>query len=86
MDEMKQTEQNEYPFIREKIVSKRKSRLKRFAMWSACVVVLAVLFGVVSRLCFVASEPLVNKLLGLSPTPVPMRRSALGSLTSQNSP
>ena len=71
MDEMKQTEQNEYPFIREKIVSKRKSRLKRFVMWSACVVVLAVLFGVVSRLCFVASEPLVNKLLGLSPTPVP---------------
>jgi len=71
MDEMKQTEQNEFPFIREKIVSKRRSRVKRFIMLSGCVVVLAVLFGVVSRLCFVASEPLVSKLLGLSPTPVP---------------
>lgn len=71
MDETKQTEQNEYQFIREKIVSKRKSRIKRFFLWSCGVFVLAVLFGVVSRFCFIASEPLVNKMLGLSPTPVP---------------
>lgn len=71
MDETKQTEQNEYQFIREKIVSKRKSRIKRFILWSCGAFVLAVLFGVVSRFCFVASEPLVNKILGLSPTPVP---------------
>lgn len=71
MDEIKQTEQNEYQFIREKIVSKRKSRIKRFILWSFGAVVLAVVFGVVSRFCFVASEPFVNKILGISPTPVP---------------
>lgn len=71
MDEMKQTEQNEYPFIREKIVSKRRGRAKRLLLTGVGVVVLAMIFGVVSRLCFVASEPVVNMLLGVSPTPVP---------------
>lgn len=74
MDEMKQTEQmeqNERPFIREKIVHKRRSKIKRFLLLSCAAVVLAVLFGVVSRFCFVVSEPFVNKILGISPTPVP---------------
>jgi len=71
MDEMKQTEQSERPFIREKIVNKRKSKIKRFLLLSCGAVVLAALFGVVSRFCFVVSEPFVNKMLGISPTPVP---------------
>ena len=71
MDEMKQTEQSEHPFIREKIVNKRKSKIKRFLLLSCGAVVLAALFGVVSRFCFVVSEPFVNKMLGISPTPVP---------------
>lgn len=71
MDEMKQTEQREHSFIREKIVSKRKSKIKRFLLLSCVAVVLAALFGVVSRFCFVVSEPFVNKMLGISPTPVP---------------
>ena len=71
MDEMKQTEQNEHPFIREKIVNKRRSKIKRFFLLCCSAVVAAVLFGVVSRFCFIASEPLVNKVLGISPTPVP---------------
>lgn len=71
MDEMKQTEQIEHPFIREKIVNKRKSKIKRFLLLSCGAVVLAALFGVVSRFCFVVSEPFVNKMLGISPTPVP---------------
>lgn len=68
MDEMKQTEQSEHPFIREKIVNKRKSKIKRFLLLSCGAVVLAALFGVVSRFCFVVSEPFVNKMLGISPT------------------
>lgn len=71
MDEMKQTEQNERPFIREKIVHKRRSKIKHFLLLSCGAVVLAALFGMVSRFCFVVSEPLVNKMLGISPTPVP---------------
>lgn len=71
MDEVKQTEQSEHPFIREKIVNKRRSKVKRFLLLSCGAVVLAALFGVVSRFCFVVSEPFVNKMLGISPTPTP---------------
>lgn len=71
MDEIKQTEQSELPFIRETIVNKRKSKIKRFLLWSCGTVVLATLFGIVSRFCFVVSEPFVNKMLGISATPVP---------------
>lgn len=71
MDEVKQTEQNEHPFIREKIIHKRRSRIRRFLLLSCGAVVLAALFGVVSRFCFVVSEPFVNKMLGISPTPIP---------------
>ena len=71
MDEVKQTEQQEHPFIREKIVNKRRSKIKRFLLLSCGAVVLAAVCGVVSRFCFVASEPFVNRVFGISPTPVP---------------
>lgn len=71
MDEMKQTEQSEFPFIREKIVGKKRGRVKRLLLFGVGVVVCAMIFGVVSRLCFVASEPVINRILGISPSPVP---------------
>ena len=88
MDEMKQTEQKEHPFIREKIVNKRKSKVKRFVLLCGAAVVMAVLFGVVSRFCFIASEPFVNKVLGISPTPVPTQpvRNQVTLPSSQGEP
>lgn len=88
MDEMKQTEQKEHPFIREKIVNKRKSKVKRFVLLCCGAVVAAVLFGIVSRFCFIASEPFVNKLLGISPTPVPTQpvRNQVTLPASQENP
>ena len=71
MDEMKQTDQNEYPFIREKIVNKRRGRMKRAVLLGTGVVAMAIIFGLVARICFVTSEPFVNKLLGVSTTPTP---------------
>lgn len=74
MDENKhaeQTEQKDYRFIRETIVKKQKSRIKRIALLGAGVVLMAILFGVVSRVCFILSEPLANRLLGITPSAVP---------------
>lgn len=88
MDEIKQPEQNEHSFIREKIIGKRKSKLKRIVLLACGAVALAVLFGVVSRICFIASEPFVNKLLGISPTPVPTQpvRNQVTLPSSQGEP
>ena len=71
MDEMKQTEQNEYPFIRETIVNKRRRKLKRVVLLGTGVVAMAMIFGLVARICFVKSESFVNQLLGVSSTPTP---------------
>ena len=88
MDEMKQTEQNEHSFIREKIVNKRKGKVKRFVLLCCAAIVLAGLFGVAARICFVMSEPFVNKVLGISPTPVPTQpvRNQISLPTSQEKP
>lgn len=71
MDEVKQTEQKEHPFIRETIVNKKRGKIKRFLLLCCGAVVLATIFGVVSRFCFIVSEPFVNNMLGISPNPVP---------------
>ena len=88
MDEVKGTEQNEHSFIREKIVSKRKSKIKRFFLFGCGVILLAVLFGVVSRFFFVLSEPFVNKMLGISTLPVPTQpiRNPITLPSSQGEP
>lgn len=88
MDEMKPTEKNEYQFIRETIVGKRKNRIKNPLFLACGVIVMAVAFGVISRFCFVASEPFVNKLLGISPTPVPTQpvRNHVALPSSQEQP
>lgn len=69
MDNNNNTENNEYQFVREKIVSKKKSRVKRVLFFVAGTIVLAVLFGFLARLSFGLSENTVAKILGLSPTP-----------------
>ena len=66
MEEINKTEQKEHSFIREKIVYKKRSKIKRFLGFGCGVIVLAVVFGVVSRFFFIISEPFANKMLGIS--------------------
>lgn len=66
-----QKDNSEYRFISEKIIAKKKSRLKKLVIYFIGTVILAVLFGVVARFAFFYSEPAVFYILGISPTPTP---------------
>lgn len=55
---------SKYTFIQEKIMPKKKKRLKRFAAAFFGTVVLACIFGVVAQIVFVCSEPWILKLFG----------------------
>lgn len=77
MENNNQKENGEYQFIREKVVSKRKSRLRRMFFSFGFTVFLAIVFGVVARLIFLYSDGPVRKFLGFeeeppeaTPTPV----------------
>lgn len=52
------------PFIQEKILPKKKLKLKKIILATTTTTMLAILFGFVGRLVFDASEPLVCRLLG----------------------
>ncbi len=54
-----------YTFIQEKIMPKKKKKLKRFAAAFFGTVTLACVFGVVAQVVFVCSEPLILRLLGM---------------------
>ncbi len=69
MDNNRNTENNDYQFVREKITSKKKSRVKKVLLITAGTLVLAVLFGFLARFTFDASEGVVARILGLAPTP-----------------
>ncbi|MBO7402896.1 MAG: serine protease [Lachnospiraceae bacterium] len=77
MDEKKTAENGEYQFIREKIISKKKSRVKKVILVSIGTVILAFVFGAVARLAFMATELPIAAILGLTPTatstPTPTR-------------
>lgn len=55
----------EFTFIKEHILPKRKSRLKRVCISLGTTVVLAIVFGMVARIAFIVSEPLINRILGV---------------------
>ena len=64
-EELKEKKSEEYQFINEKIISKKKKKwLKRLGT-VVFVVFLAVLFGVVSRITFLLSEDYLKELLGI---------------------
>lgn len=61
----KEKKEQEYQFINEKIVSKRKSRWKKRLLSIVFTIVLAVIFGLTAQLTFLlAGEPL-KRLLGI---------------------
>lgn len=49
MEQKDQEGNKEYQFIREKVVSKRKSRIKKMLLSFGFTIFLAVVFGVVAR-------------------------------------
>lgn len=74
MSQQKQTENTDYQFIREKVVSKKKGRLRRGVLYTGFVILLAILFGVVARAAFWTSNEPLKKFFGvndLTPTPTP---------------
>lgn len=74
MENTNQGEKKDYQFIHEKVVSKRKNRLKRMFLSFGFTVFLAVVFGIVARLVFLYADAPLRKLFGVgepSPTPVP---------------
>lgn len=71
-DKKKKNSENnsEYQFIREKVASKKKRRVKKAVLISVFVVVMAVLFGIISRVVFYWADEPIKKLLGVgTPTP-----------------
>lgn len=55
----------EFTFIREQILPKKKSKLKKIFVSLGATVVLAVLFGIIARIAFIVSEPVINRILGI---------------------
>lgn len=76
MEQKNQTENNEYRFIREKVVSRRKNKIKKMALSLAFTVFLAVIFGIVARAVFLYADGPLKRFLGIGeePTPTPARR------------
>lgn len=54
-----------FTFIKEEILPKRKSRLKRICLSLGFTVVLALIFGIIARAAFIISEPFMNRLFGI---------------------
>lgn len=73
MEQKDQVENKEYQFIREKVVSKRKSKIKKMAWSLGFTVFLAAVFGIVARAVFLCADKPLRHLLGFasesSPTP-----------------
>lgn len=68
MDTKMTKPENEFNFIQEKVVKRRKNKVKKFAIATITTIVLAAVFGLVARIVFVKSEGFINKLLGIDST------------------
>lgn len=62
---------NEFSYVQEKIKPKNKKRIRKALIIAGTTIVCAVVFGFLARLVFVTSEGVVNKLLGITPSPTP---------------
>lgn len=69
MEQKNQTENKEYQFIREKVVPKKKNRIKRMTLSFVFTIFLAAIFGVVARTVFLYSDGPMKRLLGLDEEP-----------------
>ena len=64
MTQIEKEDKSEYTFIKERVLPRRKQKLKKIGLTVFFTMMLAVLFGVVSRIVFETSEPFVIGLLG----------------------
>ena len=78
MENKKQTENTDYQFMKEKIVTRRKNKIRKGILLTVFAVFLAVVFGLVERFVFLLADEPVKKILGLNgsaeemtPTPMP---------------
>ncbi len=72
MSEIKKdtNENEEYQFIREKIIAKKRSKKwKKMLSMFGGTLLLACVFGCVSRYFFITSDPVIYRILGVTPTP-----------------
>ncbi len=56
---------NEYTFMQEKVVRKRKNKIKKICIALGVTLVLAVIFGIVARIVFIVSDSYIKKLVGV---------------------
>ncbi len=68
MDTKMTKPENEFSFIQEKVVPRRKNKVKKIAFITVSTILLAVVFGLIARIVFVKSEGLINRLLGIDTT------------------
>lgn len=60
--------EKEYRFIQEKVVPRRKHKVKKMAYAAAFTVALAIIFGLVARYVFIKSDQFWIKVLGIDTT------------------
>lgn len=60
----KRGSEKEFSFIQEKVVSRRKNKIKRFLISLVTTLFLAVIFGIVARITFIKSESFLLDLFG----------------------
>ena len=57
--------EKEYSFIQEKVVSRKRNKIKRFCISLITTLFLAVIFGLVARITFIKSDSFLFDMLGL---------------------
>ena len=65
MEDKKQQSKEEYQFIREKVIAKKKNRIRKACLYTIFTVFLAIIFGIVARLVFIYADAPLKRLLGL---------------------
>jgi S1-C subfamily serine protease len=68
MDLNKTKPDKEFSFIQEKVLPRRRNKVKKVGIAFAITLFLAVIFGLVARIVFIKSEGLINRLLCIDTT------------------
>lgn len=64
--DLKDNGKNEFTFIEEQIIPRKKSKAKKLVIMLSSTIGLAVVFGMVASYTFIVSEPYVKKILGIN--------------------
>lgn len=64
--DLKDNGKNEFTFIEEQIIPRKKSKAKKLVIMLSSTIGLAVVFGMVASYTFIVSEPYMKKILGIN--------------------